>query len=568
MIPRALVGLAIALATGAAAEPYRFDRPAGPQFDDAEKAAQFARGSNVLPLVRQAFAAGEPGVRIPPGDYRFGRERWEGATVRYALEFADLRRDDAHPFVIDATGATFWFEFGDEQMPPGHHAVGFRRCSHVTFRGATIDRGTRGHIEGRITRIDRAGNRFEIAPSPGLVVPTSYNGGHEQRLLPFKSDGRFCAPLYDLQPGGVHLRYRDVTPSSNGCWWVTMVSTGLLERIHDAAWIARYGELGVVREGDGLSCLYSTAQAVSLVDSDHLTMEGLRIHIAKGGGSETGGDGAHRWRDCTFGPRPGTSQWQGGDGFMFNATRHGTTLERVTVIHATDDVANFHGYWGRVTKVDGHTVTLEREPMLRPTLANARPGDRLRFLDPDTGRWLGEAAYAAHQEFVVTMDRAIETPAGSLVEWPNHACAGWTIRDCRFEDSLQRLLILSGPGAVRDSMFTRLGSGVELNTAMPRVGGVPSGIKIERNVFTEVNPRPGGAAISARGHNLRRDGAPAIAGLAIVSNVIVRPGGPAIALRGVVDSRVEDNRFAASALVDQVRCTNVLVRRNVPVEQR
>ena len=52
---------------------------------------------------------------------------------------------------------------------------------------------------------------------------------------------------------------------------------------------------------------------------------------AKAWGAERDGDGAHVWRNCYFGPRPGTSQWQGGEGFMFNATRHGTTLDGVTI---------------------------------------------------------------------------------------------------------------------------------------------------------------------------------------------------------------------------------------------
>ena len=118
-----------------------------------------------------------------------------------------LRRDAAHPFTIDATGATFWFDLPDEQAPTAHFAVGFKECNNVIFRGATLDRGSRGHVEGRITWLDFANNRVEIELSPGLPVPASFSGKLEQRVLPFKSDGRFCAPLYALQRGGTHLKY-------------------------------------------------------------------------------------------------------------------------------------------------------------------------------------------------------------------------------------------------------------------------------------------------------------------------------------------------------------------------
>ncbi len=54
---------------------FSFDAPSGPQFSEAEKAAQRERGKLVLPMVRQAFASGAAEVRIPPGDYCFGQER-------------------------------------------------------------------------------------------------------------------------------------------------------------------------------------------------------------------------------------------------------------------------------------------------------------------------------------------------------------------------------------------------------------------------------------------------------------------------------------------------------------
>ena len=230
---------------------FSFDAPAGPQFTEAEKEAQRELGKGVMPMVMKAFESGAAEVRIRPGDYRFGQERWQGAKAIFPLGFEKMQRDAAHPFVIDATGATFWFDLDDQQMPPGHRCVGFRECSNIVLRGAILDRGTRGCIEGRITRIDREGNRFEIQPSPGIVVPTTYKGGDEQRLFPFKSDGRFCVPLYDMQAGVRKLRYKDITPSDGGRYWVNMREPQLMERLHDADWERAYGDLGVVRVGDG-----------------------------------------------------------------------------------------------------------------------------------------------------------------------------------------------------------------------------------------------------------------------------------------------------------------------------
>jgi hypothetical protein len=523
---------------------FSFDAPAGPQFTAAEKAAQYERGKGVMPMIMAAFRRGDAEVRIPPGDYRFGQERYEGSKVIFPLGFEDLERDADHPFVIDATGATFWFDLDDKQMPPGHRCVGFRNCRNLVLRGAIIDRGTRGCIEGRITQIDRTGNRFEIQPSPGLAIPTTYRGGEEQRLLPFKSDGRFCVPLYDLQAGVRKLRFKDIAPSTDGRYWINMLEPELMARIHDADWERAYGDLGVLRVGDGLSCLYTSTGAIVLEDSANITLHGVSVYVAKGGPSESGGDGAHLWKDCYFGPRPGTSQWKGADGFLCRSTRHGATLDNVTIRHTADDLQNFHGIWGKVKSVDGKQVTLETNPSLRPTLRNARPGDRLRFIHRKTGAFLGQATLVSAQGFVLTLDQEAAPFAEAQASWPEHECAGWVVQNCRWEDNFQRLLIMSGPGLVRGCTFTRMGSNISLNTGMGLVGGVPSDITIADNVFIDVSPRPHHSAIDARAHNAQgQDGVPPIERLVITGNTFVRSGGPALSLIGITESRIEYNRI-------------------------
>ncbi len=522
---------------------FSFDAPPRPQFAEAEREAQRERGRGFLPRVLAAFSNGAAEVRIPAGDYRFASAAEQGGKAEYALCFDGLRRADDRPLFIEAAGVTLWFDLPDAQMPPGHRCVGFRNCRNLVLRGATLARGTPGQIEGRITRIDRDNNRFEIQPSPGVRVPARYSGGEEQRILPFKGDGRFCAPLYDLQPGIRKLRYRDITPSDNGRHWVTMRDPDLMQRIHDADWARAFGDLGVLRIGDGICCLYVTGAAITLEGSANLTLHGVSVFVDKGGPVEIGGDGAHLWKDCYFGPQPGSCQWKGADGLLSRSLRYGSTFDNVTLRHTADDLANFHGIWGKVQTVSGTTLTFERNAALRPTLDNARPGDRLRFIHRKTGAPLGEAGIVALKEFTVTLDRAAAPFAAGQASWPEHECAGWTVQNCRWEDSFQRLLIMSGPGTVRGCTFTRWGSGIDLNTGMGLVGGVPSDITIAGNTFIDVNPRPHGSAISARAHNaLGQDGIPPIERLVIESNTFVRSGGPAIALTGIRDARVAGNR--------------------------
>ena len=367
-----------------AAEPpdFTFDAPPGPQFSEAEKQTQRDKGTGVVPLVRKAFEAGAESVTIPPGDYRFGKERWGRDGVIYPLEFSDLLRDDDHPFTIDATGATFWFDLPDDQAPSCHFCVGFKDCRNIIFKGATIDRATRGHVEGRITQFDFANNRIELQLSPGITVPATFNDKLEQRVVPFKADGTFCAAVCAASRRRPPQVPTDLPATAEGRSWVTMADTKLLDTIRDT---------GLLRVGDGLSCIYTVTSSLELVRSAKLTMDGIRVYAAKAWGAEYGGYGAHVWRNCYFGPRPGTSQWQGGEGFMFNATRHGTTLDGVAIRHTTDDIANFHGYWGHIESLADNRVTFKGSGEFdRTVLRDAAPGDRLLFRDRNTGQpWEG-----------------------------------------------------------------------------------------------------------------------------------------------------------------------------------
>lgn len=537
--------LALAAGVAAAGPPFRFDAPPGPQFSEEQRQAQREAGQRIMPMVMEAFQRGSDAVRIPPGDYRFGQEKWGRDGVIFPLEFSGLKRDAQHPFTIDATGATFWFDLADDQAPTCHFCVGFKDCANLVFRGATLDRGTRGHVEGRITAFDFPGNRIEIQLSPGLAVPTNFSDGMEQRLIPFKADGTFCAPLYALQAGGTKLKYRSITAGTEpGSYWVELREKALLETIRDPDWLRAHGEQGVLRVGDGLSCVYAVSASIELMHSGNLTMDGLRVYVPKGCGSEVGGDGGHAWRNCYFGPRPGTSQWQGGEGFMFNATRRGTTLDGVTIVHTADDIANFHGYWGHITNLAGNRVSFEAASEFRRTvLRDARAGDRVLFHDRTTGQPLGDAVVTGIDGATVTVDQDVESFTNAIVEWPDHACAGWLVQNCRFEDNYQRLLIQSGPGTVRGCTFTRQGSALELNSVMPYVeGGVPRDITIAENTFTDVAPAPRRAAITTYAHTFDRAGTATFPNIVIIRNTFDRPVAEAVQLRHAPGAILAGNR--------------------------
>ena len=164
--------------------------------------------------------------------------------------------------------------------------------------------------------------------------------------------------------------------------------------------------------------------------------------------------------------------------------------------------------------------------------------------DRNTGADLGRAKITAIEGNTVRVDKRFAGVDNALAEWPEHECAGWIIQNCTWSDNYQRLLIQSGPGTIRNCRFTRFGSAIQLNSVMPFVeGGVPHDIRIENNVFTDINPQAGSAAIMVYAHAFQRDKAPTLRKVVIIGNTFNRPVESSIGLGSVEGVIVEKNRF-------------------------
>ena len=527
---------------------FSFDAPAGPQFTEAEKEPQRERGKEVMPMVRKAFDAGAESVTIPPGDYRFGKGTWDKDGPVYALDFRGMKREAAKPFRIIAEGVTFWFELPPDQAPSSHFALGFVNCSHLSLEGATLDRDPRGCMEGRITQLDEAGNRIEIEATKGTLILTSFNGKTEERLVPFNADGTFCAALYALQNRGpARLAFRSVEPSAQpGRYWVNLAEKSeLLKTNRDPAWIRAYGDAGTLQLGDGLCLLHTTTTALGVINCAGLKFIGVKNYITKGGLREFGGGGGHLWKDCYFGPRPGTCHWQGSDGFLSGCMEHGSTLNGCTMLHTTDDLINFNGLWGYVEKVDGRTVSFESHSKMP-----AHPGDQLNLFDKQTGAPLGVAVVESVSLNSLTLDRDAAPLASAVAENPRWQNDGWEVRNCDFRDCYQRFLVQGGNGGtLSNCRFTRIGSGIELdsNFFTHNEGGICRRIRIENNAFEDMASHPDGVTLQAGFQSLNHQAStPVLGDLTVRGNSFINSGRRAIEFRLVSGGDISSNTFVNS----------------------
>ncbi len=527
---------------------FSFDAPVGPRFTDAEKQTQRERGKEVMPMVRKAFEGGVDSVTLPPGDYRFGKETWSKDGPVYPLEFRGMKRDAAKPFRIIAEGVTFWFDLPPDPWPSNHFALGFVDCSHVTLAGATLDRDPRGCMEGRITQIDTEGNRIEIEATQGTLDLTKTGGNTGGRLVPFKGDGTFCAAFYSLQvssPG--RLAFGSVEPGTvQGRFWVVLADKSeLLKTNNNPAWMRAYGKSGTLQAGDGFCLLRTSTTAIGVIDCAEMKFIGVKNYITKGGVREFGGSGGHLWKNCYFGPRPGTCHWQGSDGFLSGCMERGSTLDGCTMLHTTDDLINFNGLWGYIEKVSGRTITLHRDSRMP-----ADPGDRLHFYDSQTGTPLGTALVESANHPELTLDRDAAPLARAVAENPRWQNNGWEVRDCDFRDCYQRFLIQGGNGGtLRNSRFTRIGSGIVLasNFFTRNEGGICRGIRILDNIFEDVAIHPDGVALAAGFQSLNhKAGTPLLSDLTVQGNRFINSGKRAIEFRLVSGGEISGNTFIDS----------------------
>jgi hypothetical protein len=527
---------------------FSFDLPAGAEFTEAEKEAQRAKGAQVVPTVRKAFESGAESVTLAPGDYRFGQETWDKDGPVYALDFRGLKRDSAKPFRILAHGVTFWFDLPPDAWPSNHFALGFVDCSHVTLEGATLDRDPRGCMEGRITQIDTEGNRIEIEATQGTLDLTKADGATSGRLVPFNGDGTFCAAFYSFQVSSqAGLNFSRVEPGTvQGRFWVVLdAKSELLKANSDPAWIRAYGIGGTLQVGDGLCLIRTSTTAIGVIGCTGMQFIGVRNYITKGCLLEARGGGGHLWKDCYFGPRPGTCHWQGSDGFLSGGMERGSKLVGCTMLHTTDDLINFNGLWGYVESTAGRSITLHHDSRMP-----AQPGDRLNFFDKQTGAPLGTAVVESANELTLTLDRDAALLANAVAENPRWQNDGWEIRDCDFRDCYQRLLIQgSNGGTLRNCRFTRIGSGIVLasNFFTRNEGGICRRIRIEDNVFEDMAIHPDGVTLAAGFQSLNHAAStPLLSDLTVRGNRFINTGRHAIDFHLVSGGEISGNTFTAT----------------------
>ena len=176
---------------------------------------------------------------------------------------------------------------------------------------------------------------------------------------------------------------------------------------------------------------------------------------------------------------------------------------------------------------------------------DAAAGDTVRFYNTNSGAFLGQGKVLNLTSITATLDVPASLFLGAIAEWPDHECGGWIIQNCHWHDNYGRVKMKSGPGLIQGCTFERIGGGLMFNFSLRGIieGGIPSGIVIANNSFTDVSPMPHLAAINCYEAAAGTMAARLITKLRITGNAITNAGEAGINLLAVDGCTIADNNI-------------------------
>jgi hypothetical protein len=433
-VDMAVDGTAVAWSVQIVDEPctaFRPDLPIGPQFTNAQKAVQREKGAAILAQINALADGKTREFTVPGGDYRFSG----GQTYPHVQNLNDV--------VIDARGATFWFD------PPLVQGLEFDDCRNVTVRGLTIDCDPLPFFQGQIVAIDPATNTVTAMLMPGYET-TDQNG------LLAATNGHRTVSYY--RPDGSYVRNGII-----GCTWSRRPNSNLVDITAPSPG---------VQVGDYLACVIRTGQELRSIGCGGMVYEDVNIYA--GGGMavlDSAGPGGTIYRRVRCTRRPGTNRLHafGADGWHIAGDDKGAVLDRCEGAYFADDEVNLHGVFNQIVKKLAPDHYLLSSTYGRQ-IGTFSPGQTLNFwsyveLEPLGSAKVASASYSADSEaWDVMLDRNVSLPDNVLIDTHVQNSAHFIIKNCWFHDTGQRFLVNGAPyGVIENTTFQNIGGGIDID---------------------------------------------------------------------------------------------------------
>ena len=458
--------------------------------------------------IEAAYQRGARVIKIAPGTYEIP------PTAHPVFHWKGWR--DA---MIDGRGVTLI-----QMAPTKERLFWLDDCVNVTLEGVALSQSWIPFYQGKVTGVgkdEKGKTTCEWRPSDGYPIPPEQTSNLVVDVL----DGQ----TRHLRLGDTDYYHAMNEATGNGAFHLNT---------DDAAARIEVGDWLVARHGDPPNKIFLTRCANCTLKEITLLRNGFApVFEELGGGNHV--LGCH-WK---LGPKPDGATEEPvvtnmADGIHSVGANPGPDIEDCTFEgFFLDDCIAIHGDYQKVESVNGAEVIVKNGYSQLAVGEPARVSNRHGFYD--------EAMVVALKEngngtTTVTLDRALEIPAGAKMSNPMHNGGGYKIIHCLLGDTRSRGILVKGDhGLIRENVITNCGmSAISIG---PEFDADESdychGVVVEGNTLSSNGAMGYDAAIWVHG-----DGAAGNREITIAGNVLRSNYAGDIKVEWTRDGSIRENR--------------------------
>lgn len=505
--------------------------------DDGENSA--ARPFDLQGYIDQKINVGEKRIVIPPGKYRVTPKKRMHLRLE-RLKNIEIIADGVEMICTETT-----------------RGVTIDQCQNLTLTGLVIDYDPLPFTQGEIVQISEDKLTHEIKIFSGYPTTGKITG---KKYEIFKPDTRI------LRFGSYH-----------GCE-VTRTTSGNLRITKPARWKNKGNE----QVGDiiAIACTHapggSIPHALSITNSDQVTLNSVTIYSSAVFGFIENSCSSNTYRNCVVDRRPISNDIKtrasarvrslNADAFhSYNATK-GPAYIQCRARFQGDDCIAINGEYHMVMTSEGKNLrviarrnfNMEVGDIAEVLSYNGQrlPDARVTAVRPDKKITPGERAFllkqkmhagfktSMHKAYLVTLDRKVQLPKGSLICSSNRLGNGFKIIDGNFGFTRSRgLLIQAGDGVISGNKID--GCHGEAIKVEPEFWWLAAGCAKKLNIQNNIikNSLKTAIKVSARGGTHQLSPAGSHQNIRISENQIINSPTPQIYVTSTDGVVITKNQF-------------------------
>jgi hypothetical protein len=433
------------------------DDPSKPLPPLVIKPAPLVATVDLRAIIADQLAAGGKQIVIPPGRYPVDSTR------------------DGHLVFSNLTDIEIIAENVELVCTSTNRAIHFDNCTNVTLRGLTIDYDPLPFTQGKIIAMapDKSWIEFEIAhgyPNTNLKGPFQIYNSATATLR--RGDGQWTDEIQSLG----NRRYR--------------VTKAPRYQYNSAEDTEEIGDILVAKSTTGVG---GSPHAVELRNCTNIRLEDITLYAAPSFGFLERSCHGTTFHRCIVDRRPLENdsipraiprmRSLNADAFHSKDATQGPAILSCTARFMGDDAVNINGRFHfvrsgtgdqvRIAVIDRHTTIRQGDAVAFLPFSGPRPPDaKVVRIQPDPEPFIPEEIEFIRalrmdnrmrtslleeeaQTFILTLDREISLPPGTLICNADRLGHGFAVKDCDFGDNRSRgILIKASNGEISGNRIT------------------------------------------------------------------------------------------------------------------